>query len=152
MPLNGWKIIGRKQGGDTDIIFINHNNLEGKDMKLYWVTTEDHDEDWFIVASSSAEAAKFHQDMEGYEPGDAYAEEILTIPENVSAEAGWPSDELLLAVGAKFIINDQSRVVEINERKFCEGMLQATLNEIIDDTFEELGQKRPNKTKKPPLH
>ena len=78
-------------------------------MKLYWVTTEDHDEDWFIVASSSEEASKYHEDMEGYDPGDAMAEEILVISESVSAETGWPSDELLLAVGAKFLHNDQLR-------------------------------------------
>ena len=90
--------------------------------------------------------------MEGYNPGDAKAEEILDIPENVPAEKGWPSDELLLAVGAKFLLNDQSRVVEIAGRKFCEGMLEATLNEINDDAFEERGDERLNKTKKPPLH
>jgi hypothetical protein len=121
-------------------------------MKLYWVTTEDHDEDWFIVASSSEEASKIHEDMEGYDPGDANAEEILNIPENISAEAGWPSDELLHSVGAKIILNEQSRVVEIEGRKFCEGLLEATLNEINDDIFEELGDERLNKTKKPPCH
>ncbi len=121
-------------------------------MKLYWVTTEDHDEDWFIVASSTEKASKLHEDMEGYNPGDSNAEEILDIPENVPAEAGWPSDELLLAVGAKFIIKDPSRVVEIEGRKFCEGMLEASLREISDDVFEELGQERLNKTKKPPCH
>jgi len=29
-------------------------------MNLYWVTTEDHHENWFIIASSSEEACKFH--------------------------------------------------------------------------------------------
>ena len=48
----------------------------------------------------------------------ATAEKILSIPENIPAETGWPSDELLLAVGAKFIIENPSRVVEINGRKF----------------------------------
>ncbi len=120
-------------------------------MKLYWVTTEDHDEDWFLVASSSEEASKYHENMEGYEPGDAKAEKILNIPKNIPAETGWPSDELLLAVGAKFLLNDQSRVVEIAGRKFCEGMLEATLNEINDDAFEERGDERLNKTKKSPL-
>ncbi len=118
-------------------------------MKLYWVTTKDHDEDWFIVASNSKEAAKFHEGYEGYNPGAAHAEEILKIPENVPAEPGWPSEELLLAVGAKFIIKEQSRVGEINGRKFCEGMLQATLNEITDDAFEEHGKERMNRTKNP---
>jgi len=90
--------------------------------------------------------------MEGYNPGDAKAEEILEFPENVSTETGWPSDELLLEVGAKFLLNDQTRVVEISGRKFCEGMLAATINEINDDLFEEFGEERLNKTKKPPLH
>jgi hypothetical protein len=121
-------------------------------VKLYWVTTDDHDEDWFVVASSLEEAAKFHEDMEGYDPGDAKAEEVLDIPEDVPSEMGWPSDELLLGVGARFLLNDQSRVVEIEGRKFCEGMLEATLNEINDDAFEEHGDERPNKTKKDILH
>jgi len=121
-------------------------------MKLYWVTTEDHDEDWFIVASSIEEASKYHENMEGYDSGDAKAEEILDIPEDVPAETGWPSDELLLEVGAKFLLNDQPRVVEIAGRKFCEGMLEATLNEINDDLFEECGGERLNETKKPLLH
>ena len=121
-------------------------------MKLFWVTTEDHHEDWFIVAASSEEASKYHEKMEGYESGDAEAEEILDIPEHVPAKMGWPSDELLLAVGAEFVINDQARVVEVAGRKFCEGMLEATLNELNDDVFEERGDERLNKTKKPPLH
>ena len=120
-------------------------------MRLYWVTTEDHDEDWFVVAKSAEEASKYHENMEGYDPGEAKAEEVLDIPENVSAEIGWPSDELLLAVGAEFLINDQSRVVEIAGRKFCEGMLEATINEINDDLFEEYGEERLNQTKKPSL-
>ncbi len=121
-------------------------------MKLFWVTTEDHDEDWFIVASSAEEASELHENMEGYDPGDAIAEEILSIPENIPAEPGWPSDELLLAVGAKFIVENPSRVVEINGRKFSEGLLESFLNEIEDNAFEELGQERLNKTLKPSMH
>lgn len=121
-------------------------------MKLYWVTTEDHDEDWFVVASSAEEACKFHEDVEGYDIGQATAEEILTIPENIPAEPGWPSDELLLAVGAKTIVENPSRVVEINGRKFSEGLLESFLNEIEDNAFEILGQERLNKTPKTTMH
>ena len=120
-------------------------------MKLYWVTTEDHDEDWFVVESSSRKASRFHEKMEGYNPGDATAEKVLKIPQDLFAEPGWPSDELLLASGARFIQNDQTRVVEIGGRTFCEGMLEATINEINDDIFEEIGQTRLNKTKKSSL-
>ena len=121
-------------------------------MKLFWVTTEDHDEDWFIVASSAEEASEFHENMEGYDPGDAIAEEILSIPESIPAETGWPSDELLLAVGAKFIIENPSRVVEIKGRKFSEGLLESFLNEIEDNAFEQRGLERLNKTPKPSMH
>ena len=120
-------------------------------MKLYWVTTEDHDEDWFVIESSSKKASQFHEKMEGYNPGDATAKKVLRIPQNLLAEPGWPSNELLMALGARFIKNDQTRVVEIGGVTFCEGMLEATLNEINDDIFEEIGQKRPNKTKKTSL-
>lgn len=125
--------------------------LREKDLKLYWVTTEDHDEDWFIVASSPEQAAECQEDMEGYDPGDATAEEVLDIPETVHAEVGWPSKELLLAVGAKVLFNDQTRVVEINGRKFCEGILEATINEVTDNVFEVMGKGRLNKTKRPLL-
>lgn len=121
-------------------------------MKLYWVTTDDHDEDWFIVASSSQAASKAYEDREGYNPGDARAEAILDIPEGVPAETGWPSEALLHALGAEFLHFDQPRVVEIAGRKFCEGMLASRLNEIVDDVFEARGEGRLNQTKKPPLH
>lgn len=119
-------------------------------MKLYWVTTDDHDEDWFIVASSSKQASKLHEDMEGYNAGDAKAVEILSIPQSISTEAGWPSDDLLLTVGARILRNEQPRVVELQGKKFCEGLLESTLNEIDDDIFEERGGERLNRTRKTP--
>ena len=120
-------------------------------MKLYWVTTEDHDEDWFIVASSQKEAVSLHENFEGYDPGDATAEEILEIPETMDVEAGWPSKELLSALGAKFLTTGLVRVVEINGRKFCEGMMEEIITTLNDDMFELIGQGRVNKTRKPPV-
>ena len=121
-------------------------------MKLYWVTTEDHEEDWFVVAISAKEAAKFHEDMEGYNPGDAIAEAILDIPEEISAEIGWPSDEFLKALGATFLCDSPSRVVEISGRKFCEGLMEATIRSLDDDVFEILGHDRINRTPKNSIH
>jgi hypothetical protein len=54
-------------------------------------------------------------------------------------------------ISSKLFSNDQTRVVEIGGKTFCEGMLEATLNEINDDIFEEIGLKRLNKTKKHPF-
>lgn len=126
--------------------------MGNKEMKLYWVTTDDHDEDWFMIASSSKAAAKLHEDMEGYNHGEAAAEAILDIPEHLPAERGWPTEELLRSLGAQFLHDEQPRVVEIAGRTFCEGMLESRLNEIVDDAFEALGEGRLNKTKKPSFH
>src|SRR5664280_1643563 len=50
-------------------------------VALYWVSTADHDEDWFIFAKSARSAAKFHADHEGYGPRETAAEPILEAPE-----------------------------------------------------------------------
>ena len=117
-------------------------------MKLYWVTTEDHHEDWFIIASSKKGASKLHEDFEGYDFGSASSQEILSIPENIPVEAGWPSEEILLSVGAKFIKKNEPRIVEINGKQFTEGMLEAHIKELDDNIFELLGEKRFNQTKR----
>lgn len=115
-------------------------------MQLYWATTEDHSEDWFIVANSAKEAAKLHEQMEGYDDGDATVELVLDIPENITVEAGWPEEELLETLGARFITRDSSRVVEIAGRKYCEGLLESTIRSLDDDVFESMGQGRVNET------
>jgi len=121
-------------------------------MDLYWVTTEDHHEDWFVIASSSEDACKFHEDNEGYDPGDATAEKVVSIPNDAVTETGWPSEELLIGLGAQFIQKDNIRVVEIEGRKFCEGMLESLIAEICDDEFQARGDDRLNETKKSTKH
>ena len=118
-------------------------------MKLYWVTTEDHDEDWFVVASSAEEAAGYHEKAEGYDPGDAEAEQVLDIPDNITTETGWPSNDFLRSIGAVFLSDEPARVVEIAGRKFCEGLLASVIDEVVDDEFEKRDGRRPNNTKKP---
>jgi hypothetical protein len=46
-------------------------------VKLYWVFTKDHDEDWFIFAESARRARAFHENYEGYGTGDAHARLIV---------------------------------------------------------------------------
>ena len=71
-------------------------------MKLYWCETEDHDEDWFIVARSAAAARRSHEDQEGYDRGDAWCSLVCALPDDRQDEReGWPSDELLKACGGK---------------------------------------------------
>jgi hypothetical protein len=46
-------------------------------IKLYWVFTKDHGEDWFVFATSASSARAFHEDYEGYAAGDARARLIV---------------------------------------------------------------------------
>ena len=121
-------------------------------MKLYYVTTEDHAEDWFVVANNAEQAATFHEDAEGYDPCDATAEMILEVPDGIITDIGWPSDEVLRSCGARILAGAPARVVEIGNRRFCEGLLESTIRELDDDIFEAIGEGRPNKTSKSTEH
>src|ERR1035437_875509 len=48
-----------------------------KRIKLYWCTTRDHDEDWFILSDSASRARAYHEYYEGYGAGDARARLIV---------------------------------------------------------------------------
>lgn len=117
-------------------------------LHLYWVQTDDHDEDWFIVAASPTEACQFHEAQEGYASGDAWAEFIATVPATAPDRTdGWPSDELLIACGAKFDRSATPRVVRFGRRTYAEGMLEGEIRQVTDDVSEKVGQGRPNGTR-----
>ena len=105
-------------------------------MKLFWVTTEDHGEDWFVVATNAEEASNFHEEQEGYDREDATAEIILEIPGGVAADFGWPSDEVLQSCGANLLMDGLTRVVEIGGRRFCEGLMESAIRTTVDDLAE----------------
>ena len=125
-------------------------------MNLYWVETEDHDEDWFIMAQDERQAIAFHEESEGYEPGDASAFLVMAIPDGVApdpvatdegeAEVGWPSLELLRQCGARILRNETPRIVEIAGQRFCEGLLEHQVLQVADDAFEARGDGRLNRT------
>ena len=49
-----------------------------KQIKLYWVTTADHAEDWFIFAGSDLQARSYHEHYEGYGKGDANSRLVVS--------------------------------------------------------------------------
>ena len=109
-------------------------------MNLFWVTTIDHGEDWFVIANDAREAAQFHEDVEGYDPGDAMAEMILEIPEGITVDVGWPSDEVLQTCGARIVTGPPTRIVKIGDRTFCEGLMESEIravDEMIREILEE---------------
>ncbi len=94
--------------------------------RLFWCSTPDHDEDWFVVARSAAGARRYHEDAEGYARGDATAELVCALPARFARTAvGWPSDALLDACGAERLKRSGARVVRIGDRLFGEGDIAA---------------------------
>jgi len=118
--------------------------------KLYWCETEDHDEDWFVVARSAAEATEYYEGYEGYDEDDANAELVCVLPrsEQDRAEPGWPDHHLLEACGAEVLnltpqdgakelraqVGSGSRLVRIKGRIFSEG-------DIVGNTLSRVGDK-----------
>jgi hypothetical protein len=47
-------------------------------VKLYWVTSQDHNQDWFIFAESASVARAYHEHYEGYGKGDARSSLIVS--------------------------------------------------------------------------
>ena len=56
---------------------------------VYWCTTREHREDWFVVASSAAEAARFHEAAEGERPGSVFADRLAPLPARLCGARGW---------------------------------------------------------------
>lgn len=111
--------------------------------KLFWATTPDHDEDWFVVAESADEAARWHESAEGYSKGDASAQLVANIPDGVEPEDGWPSDEVILACGGELVayqapggteaaalrklVGSGARAVRFGDAVYVEGDLIASV-------------------------
>lgn len=47
-------------------------------IKLYWVSSDDHDHDWFIFAESASLARAYHEQYEGYSKGEAQSRLIVS--------------------------------------------------------------------------
>jgi hypothetical protein len=89
--------------------------------KLYWCTTPDHDEDWFVIARTAPSARRYHENAEGYGRNTAEAEYVCDVPARFADDAPcWPSDAVLRACGAEFLRGD-ARIVRIAARTFGEG-------------------------------
>jgi len=115
---------------------------------LYWCETDDHDEDWFLVAPSARKACRIHEDQEGYGRGDARATVVCRIPKHLTTTVGWPDHALLKALGAVFLSEQTPRIVKISGKIYQEGGMDGVLNRLTDDVHEALGEGRPHGTTK----
>ncbi len=120
-----------------------------KKLLLWWCSTEDHHEDWFVVAKDAIAAARLFERYEGYGKGDAEARDVTTLPAEYQDQkyVGWPGHELLIACGAKVVREETPRVVEFQGERYVEGMLEHQILQVTDDHFEKTGRGRPNRTR-----
>ncbi len=116
-------------------------------LKLFWVETEDHSEDWFIVARDRFEAEAAHEGEEGYGDGDASARFIRSLPPGTEDKM-YPSFETLEACGGTIVRRAGPRVVEFDGVHYTEGPLEHTLRKATDDAAEVQGLGRPNRTQR----
>jgi len=131
-----------------------------KRFALYWCTTPDGDEDWFVVADSARTACRFHEGAEDYQPGEAHAERITTLPDElltpsgwkdgrggkVYKGAGWPSDALIVACGGEIAelprtgLRDQMGVVSKDVR-FGDRVFRA--GDVVTNSERARGLREP---------
>lgn len=88
---------------------------------LYWVTTPDHDEDWFILAASRKAAAEFFENSEGYSPGDASALFLETLPSNTYFEEGYATYVLVKDLGYRKSSKNRLSVYRKGGKTFIQG-------------------------------
>lgn len=108
-------------------------------LKLYWVETADHHEDWFVIARTARDARRFFEETEGYDSGDATSRLVGHLPEELQSEVGnwwtarevgpftspcWPSEAHLKACGGVYLMKDDTRVVLLGGRAYAEGLLE----------------------------
>jgi hypothetical protein len=124
--------------------------MKASRLKLYGCWTDDHDEDWFVVARSARQARRLHEDYEGYNRGDARSKIVSVVPEGFQSNRyiGWPGRPLLESCGAKIERWQTPRVVRIQGVRYAEGMLEHELLRLTDDMTERGGRGRPNRTER----
>ncbi|MDD5437645.1 MAG: hypothetical protein PHC70_00665 [Patescibacteria group bacterium] len=105
-------------------------------LHLYWCTTDDHAEAWFVVARTSRIAAKIFADYEGYLTKEIDAELVMDVPEKFQSSEEWyASHELIEGCGGTITESGSRRAVALNGHLFTEGPMQS----IIDEGMKNLG-------------
>jgi hypothetical protein len=65
-------------------------------LKLYWVETADHHEDWLVIARTAGEVREFFEDSEGYDDHDSTTHLVAHLPEELQSETSphWTAPEV----------------------------------------------------------
>jgi hypothetical protein len=131
-----------------------------KSFALYWCSTPDGDEDWFVVASTARAARSFHERAEGYDSGEAEAERVVPLPPELVRKgawrdperdewltaAAWPSDAVIEACGGEIAPLDADgirvavgvvcKVVRFGDRAFRAG-------DVVSNNESAMGIRGP---------
>ncbi len=113
------------------------SSINSVKKKLYWVSTSDHGEDWFIIANNTKTACKFHEECEGYNYGYAKAKEIMDVGKNYDKQRVYHA-QLWMLVDLGFIILSEKpfRVVFKSGKTYRE---RTTLDSVIEN--ESIGKE-----------
>ena len=122
-------------------------------VKLYWVFTDDHDEDWFIFAESARSAKRYHEDYEGYGAGDARARLIVRDVRLTKCTNGEPPCHAqmreLMALGFKDAGSvPNQRSMRFEGKTYTEGILESLVElgrQQLAVTLRENGGLQPGK-------
>jgi len=122
-----------------------------KHIRLYWVTTDDHDQDWFVFAGSARQARAYQEGYEGYGTGEARTRLIVTdVPLNKFSNGEPPCPAQLrelFALGfedAGSVPNQRS--VRFQGKTYTEGLQESmavTLRENGSLELMEASSSRP---------
>ena len=133
---------GRQSGGGENGGYMASN----KQVRLYWVTTADHVEDWFIFAESARSARAYHEHYKGYSKGDAHSRLIVSDVTLKEFQNGTPPynaqfQDLVGFENAGTIPN--RRGVKFNGEIFREGILEAIIELGRKHGSDARGERQP---------
>jgi hypothetical protein len=78
--------------------------IAGPISKLFWCSTEDHANDWGVVARDAEEAGRFFATEEGYRLSQVHTDLVVVLPRVRQTDvAKWPTLELIASVGCAFV-------------------------------------------------
>jgi hypothetical protein len=122
-------------------------STETPPLNLYWVETDDHDEDWFVVASDAHEAEAIHEGVEGYGEGQADATFLaLCRLSSKRTQAGLPSSYWRHAAAASFEGRPRasSSSPVAGSRKACSSTSSISSTMILSKRREGAAPTKPN--------
>lgn len=114
--------------------------------KLYWIETDDHHEDWFVMARSAREARQYFEEVECYERGDSWSTLVMTLGDE--GKTWWPTLDELRSFGFEVLREKTPRVVVYQGVRYAEGGFEHSLRMHDDDLHEARGNGRPNGTER----